>query len=133
MALSSMDRPGALVRAQALALPGAWADNPWGAEAFKVGRRIFALLSSGAIAPGQTAAANAGLSLLLKLPASADFALMFNGCTPARYGLGPHGWVECRLMPAEAGDMPFDPDLIPGWVVESYRAVAPKRLVRELG
>jgi predicted DNA-binding protein (MmcQ/YjbR family) len=55
-------------------------------------------------------------------------ALMFPQCVPSPYGLGKHGWVSCTI---EAGSG-FDSGLLAGWVEESYRAVAPKRLAAAL-
>ena len=43
---------------------------------------------------------------------------------PTGYGLGRSGWVTARFGPGD--DVPLD--LIRRWLVESYRAVAPKKL-----
>ena len=45
---------------------------------------------------------------------------------PAGYGLDRGGWVSCAV-PADA---PIE--LITGWIEESYRIVAPKKLVAVL-
>ena len=48
--------------------------------------------------------------------------------SPTGYGLGRGGWVT------SAFDADEDPpvDILCDWIEESYRAVAPKRLVAEL-
>ncbi len=105
--------------ARALALPEAHEDFPWGERVVKVRGRIFLFLWR----------VDGHLRLSVKLPASHPMALLLEGCAPTPYGLGRHGWVTARL--AADGHGP-DPDLLPGWIVESYRAVAPKRLARAL-
>jgi hypothetical protein len=47
---------------------------------------------------------------------------------PSGYGLGKSGWVGVRF---EAGAIP-PIDMLQEWIEESYRAIAPKRLVAEL-
>jgi predicted DNA-binding protein (MmcQ/YjbR family) len=44
------------------------------------------------------------------------------------YGLGKAGWVSVRL---DGSDCP-PVDVLGDWLDESYRAIAPKKLVREL-
>lgn len=98
----------------ALSLPEAWEDRPWEEDRVaKVRKRIFAFL------PGDDAG-----SIGVKLPHSAAFALTLACTTPMAYGLGKHGWMTVQL-----GD-PSRPDveLLRDWIVESYRAVAPKTL-----
>jgi predicted DNA-binding protein (MmcQ/YjbR family) len=102
----------------ALSLPEAWEDHPWENDRVaKVRKKIFAFLAG---ADTET--------LSLKLPASGIFALSLPCATPTSYGLGRHGWVTLRL------DDPSTPavDLLRDWIDESYRAVAPKTLVRLL-
>jgi predicted DNA-binding protein (MmcQ/YjbR family) len=106
------------VAAHALGLPDAWQDHPWeGDRVAKVGKKIFAFLASD----------DRG-SLGVKLPHSGGFALSLACATPMAYGLGRHGWVTVQLhgrdLPAEA--------VLRDWVTESYRAVAPKTLVKRL-
>lgn len=57
----------------------------------------------------------------LKLRDSLDEALDV-GAEPAGYGLGRAGWVTigCSVVP---------PGLLEDWVEESYRLIAPQRLV----
>jgi predicted DNA-binding protein (MmcQ/YjbR family) len=110
----------AQLRAEALALPETSEHFPWGERVVKVGSgahpKVFVFLSHW----------QEGFNITLKLAASRDFALLFDPCAPAGYGLGRSGWVTTRLF----ADTDFDTDLLSAWLVESYRAVAPKRLVR---
>jgi hypothetical protein len=55
-------------------------------------------------------------------------ALSLPFAEPTGYGLGKSGWVTARF--AAGDDVPV-PMLI-GWVDESFRAVAPKRLLAKL-
>ena len=103
----------------ALSLPEAWADAPWGDRVVKVAKKIFVFLSSpGAERPGLT----------VKLPESRDHGLAFEGSELPGYGLGKHGWVTIYVdgVPKAERDVLFD------FVEESYRAVAPKSLVKKL-
>jgi predicted DNA-binding protein (MmcQ/YjbR family) len=103
----------------ALSLPEAWADAPWGDRVVKVAKKIFVFLSSpGSERPGLT----------VKLPDSRDHGLSFAGSVLPGYGLGKHGWVTVYVdgVPTEERDVLFD------FVEESYRAVAPKTLVKRL-
>jgi len=45
------------------------------------------------------------------------------------YGLGRAGWVTATF---ETGE-PVPVELMIAWIDESYRAIAPKKLVKELG
>ena len=85
----------------------------------KVAKKIFVFLSSpGSERPGLT----------VKLPDSRDHGLSFAGSVLPGYGLGKHGWVTVYVdgVPTEERDVLFD------FVEESYRAVAPKTLVKRL-
>ena len=69
-----------------------------------------------------------GLSLSVKLPHSGILALGLPFATPTAYGLGKSGWVTARFG---AHDRP-PVEMLCQWVDESYRAVAPKKLVAAL-
>ena len=70
-----------------------------------------------------------GLSLSVKLPGSATLALDLPFASPTGYGLGKSGWVTARFAPREhAAGRPCSKR----WIDESYRAVAPKRLLARL-
>jgi predicted DNA-binding protein (MmcQ/YjbR family) len=102
----------------ALGLPGAWRDQPWEDDVVaKVGKKIFVFFGTDA---------DPGLSV--KLPESADLALGHPGAEPTGYGLGRHGWVSIRLR---GRDRP-PRGVLEDWIEESYRAIAPKKLVAEL-
>lgn len=104
--------------ALALGLPGAWQDTPWDDDLVaKVGKKIFVFLGS-PTRPG----------ISVKLPDSADQALGLECCTPTSYGLGRHGWVSVDLAARSCPDR----GVLEDWVEESYRAVAPKKLISEL-
>jgi predicted DNA-binding protein (MmcQ/YjbR family) len=116
------DSPPAVVDAIeefARSLPEAWPDEPWGDRVVKVRRKIFVFVSR---ADAERPA------LTVKLPESGDHGLSFPDASPTRYGLGKHGWVTIYVdtVPEEEHDVLFD------FVEESYRAVAPKTLVKRL-
>jgi hypothetical protein len=67
------------------------------------------------------------LSLGVKLPESSTSALALPCCEPAGYGLGKSGWVSCKFAPTD--DPPLE--LLTHWMLESYRAVAPRKLVAQ--
>jgi predicted DNA-binding protein (MmcQ/YjbR family) len=105
----------------ALAFPGAWEDHPWGETVVKVGTRIFVFFGRGEDGKG--------LGLSVKLPASADLALSLPFAQPTGYGLGKHGWVTARF--GRDDEPPLE--LLRQWIDESFRAVAPKRVVARMG
>ena len=99
----------------ALSYPEAWEDHPWGETVIKVKAKIFLFIHVG----------DDGTSLSVKLPSSMLDALALPYCQPTGYGLGRSGWVTARLPPGDRPD-----DLLRAWIDESWRAVAPKRLVK---
>jgi predicted DNA-binding protein (MmcQ/YjbR family) len=101
----------------ALELPGAHLDHPWGEDVAKVGKKVFAFL-------GTDDGDDPGMSV--KLRESREQALLSPGAEPTGYGLGDAGWVTIPF----AGAPPLP--VLRDWVEESYRIVAPKRLVAEL-
>src|SRR5262245_12753695 len=108
-------------QAYALSLPGAYAEHPWGQTVIKVKGKVF-LFVNGAIAPED------GVSLSVKLPHSAADVLQLPLAEPTGYGLGKHGWVTLLIMRDD--QLPLQ--LLEAWIDESYRAIAPKRLLAEL-
>ncbi|HET7825708.1 MAG TPA: MmcQ/YjbR family DNA-binding protein [Anaeromyxobacter sp.] len=106
------------LRAFALTYPETQEDFPWGHRALKVRGKIFAVMGKDEPA----------LSLSVKLPFSAEGALQLPFCEPTHYGLGRSGWVTATFAPRAAVPL----DVLRSWIDESYRAVAPKRLVRGL-
>ncbi len=104
----------------ALALPEAWEDHPWGERVVKVGKKVFLFggLDEGRWWP----------SITVKLSSSHPLAIAQPGVSPTGYGLGRAGWVTVKL---DEASLPYE--ALQDWVEESYRAVAPRRLVAELG
>ena len=100
----------------ALSFPGAYEDHPWGEEVAKVRGKIFVFL-------GQSTSRR----MTVKLDESHGHALAIEGAEPTGYGLGKSGWVTVPLRAAGV-----DLALLRDWIEESYRIVAPKRLVAEL-
>ena len=77
------------LRRHGLALPEAVEEFPWGHSALKVRGKTFVFLNQ----------SEEELSLSVKLPASRDFALIFDWAEPTGYGLGRSGWVSARFGP----------------------------------
>jgi predicted DNA-binding protein (MmcQ/YjbR family) len=105
----------------AAGFPQAWEDHPWEHTVFKVGKKVFVFFGGAAGQPGE-------LSVTVKLPISFEMALTLPYVTPAGHGLGKAGWAHVRQ--ADGDDI--DIDTLKGWIVQSYRAVAPKRLAKLL-
>lgn len=105
------------LRAFALQLPEAYADFPWGEVVLKVNRRIFLFLGRDQEITGFSVKLDQYLGMALSVP----------GAAPTRYGLGTAGWVTLSF-----GEVLPERDLLRELVEESYRLVAPKRLVAEL-
>jgi predicted DNA-binding protein (MmcQ/YjbR family) len=109
----------AAVRRHALTYPEAVEDFPWGDQVIKVKGKIFVFLGAGK---------DGGFGLSAKLPETHELALTLTYVTPTGYGLGKAGWVSAQLP--KGRKIPVD--LFKDWIDESYRAVAPKALVRVL-
>lgn len=106
------------LRAQALGYPEVTEDFPWGHSAFKVTGKSFLFLAGD----------DGWLKLSMKLPQSREFALDYPFTEPTGYGLGRAGWVSARFD----GDDDVPLDVLSAWLEESYRAIAPKRLMAAL-
>lgn len=102
----------------ALALPEAYEDRPWGETVVKVRGKIFLFLGE---APDT-------IAFTVKLPRSHGYALSLPYTKPAGYGLGKSGWVSLRTP----HDTALEIALVKEWIVESYRAVAPKKVAARL-
>jgi len=107
--------------AHALALPEAWEDHPWGERVAKVGKKVFLFCGK---QHGQVET----LSFSVKLPRSGVAALDRAECEPTGYGLGKSGWVTAQYQRGDAPPL----ELVKAWIDESFRAVAPKTLVKRL-
>jgi predicted DNA-binding protein (MmcQ/YjbR family) len=117
---SEMAKAKAKLREFALSLPGAHEDFPWGERVIKVGKKVFVFL-------GKEEGENAG-GVSVKLPVSGTMALALPFTEPTGYGLGKSGWVSASFPRGQR--LPID--LLREWIEESYRAVAPKKLVAKL-
>lgn len=105
------------LKQRALALPEAAEAHPWGKDVVKVAAKVFAFFGS-----AEDAAPRVGV----KLPGSADSALRVAGAVPGGHGLGRHHWITVPISSQ------VDEDTLLAWIVESYRAVAPVRLSKQL-
>ncbi|MBA3677671.1 MAG: MmcQ/YjbR family DNA-binding protein [Sphingosinicella sp.] len=101
-----------------LSLPQAVEEMPWGHSALKVRNKSFVFLNS----------EEDSFSLSIKLPVSRDFALIFDFAQPTGYGLGRSGWVTTKFKSSDEIDL----ELLERWIIESYRAIAPKKLTATL-
>jgi predicted DNA-binding protein (MmcQ/YjbR family) len=107
------------LRAFGLTLPGAHSKSPWPEhDDLAVKDKTFAYLP----------ARGRAFSLSCKLPYTGYEALQLPFAQPTGYGLGKSGWVS--FNPWE-DDIP-DIEQLKAWVEESYRAQAPRKLVKEL-
>src|SRR5262245_10424523 len=106
------------IRRYALAFPETREDRPWGETAIKVKTKAFVFMRCD----------EEGLSIGIKLPQSNRAALKHPFCEPTHYVLGKHGWVTASFGPK--ADVPMD--LLKKWIEESFRAVAPKTLVKQM-
>ena len=104
------------LREFALSLPGAVEDHPWGEDVAKAGGKVFVFLGSAG-----------SRRMTVKLDESHLHALSIEGAEPTGYGLGRSGWVT---VPLRAPGVSLG--LLRDWIEESYRIVAPKRLLEEL-
>jgi predicted DNA-binding protein (MmcQ/YjbR family) len=100
----------------ALSFPGAHEDQPWGEDVAKVRGKIFVFLGP-----------PTSRRMTVKLDESHGHALSIEGAEPTGYGLGKAGWVT---VPFRGPGV--DLSLLRDWIEESYRIVAPKKLVAEL-
>jgi predicted DNA-binding protein (MmcQ/YjbR family) len=103
------------LRAKALAYPETHEDHPWGESAIKVKGKTFVFMGCD----------KARLGLSLKLPRSREFALDYPFTKPTPYGLGKAGWVTAEFAARDSVPM----DILEAWLDESFRAIAPKKLV----
>ena len=108
----------AALRKYALAYPGAYEEFPWGERVIKVNKKIFVFLHGD----------RETLRVTTKLPRSYGAALLAPFARPTGYGLGKSGWVTASFRKGD--HPPFD--VLRSWIEESYRAIAPKRLVAGL-
>lgn len=116
MASRKASRIGEAIRKQALGYPETKEDFPWGESAFKVKGKTFVFMRDDGSGP----------TFSVKVPVSRDLALSFPGSEPTHYGLGSKGWVTLK----PGAETPLH--VLRFLVDESYRAIAPKRIVATL-
>ncbi len=116
---ASITKDEKALRDHGLSLPETTEDFPWGERALKVRGKVFAFMHR---------VEGGGLSITVKLAQSGHAVAMLPHVQPSGYGLGRAGWVTARFA---AGERLPIPELM-AWLDESYRAVAPKALVRQL-
>lgn len=115
---SALRRAEAAVRRIAMGYPEATEDFPWGHSAFKVKGKAFVFMAT----------EDDELSISVKLPKTGRSALALPFASPTGYGLGKSGWVTARFP----GGRNVPLDAISEWIDESYRTIAPKKLVASL-
>lgn len=107
------------LRAFGLTYPEAHTKSPWpGHLDLAVRDKIFAHLTP----EGED------LTISCKLPNSCDNALALEFAEPTGYGLGKSGWVTASFPESATPPVEF----LKAWIDESYRAIAPKTLVKRL-
>ena len=114
MAEKQLSALAAKLRDKALSYPETEETFPWGEHAFKVKGKTFVFMRDDAD----------GTSFSVKLQDSRDAALALPGSEPTHYGMGAKGWVT--LKPTSRTSL----RQLYGLIDESFRAVAPKRLLR---
>jgi predicted DNA-binding protein (MmcQ/YjbR family) len=115
LAIARKQTPFEHLRAFAKAYPEAHEDFPWGESAIKVRGKVFVFMRND----------DNGIGITLKLPVSRYFALDYPFTASTGYGLGKSGWVTCSFAPGEKPPLA----VLEAWIDESFRAVAPKKLV----
>ena len=106
------------LRTFSLSFPETREDHPWEHSAFKVKGKTFVFL----------AADEKGLRMSLKLLDSHFDAMELPYTESTHYGLGKHGWVTADFRPGRRVPM----KLVKSWIEESYRNIAPKRVLAKL-
>lgn len=108
------------IRDFAMSLPEAHGKSPWeGHDDVAVRDKTFFYLNTPEVHP---------LRFSCKLPYTCEAALELSYAVPTGYGLGKSGWVT--FTPGDA-DLPSI-EQVRDWIDESYRAQAPRRLVKRL-
>ena len=107
------------LREAGMGYPEVTEEFPWGHRTLKVKGKAFVFLTL----------TGEGLSMSVKLPQSNGAALMLPFVQPTGYGLGKSGWVSANFGARDTPPL----DMLHRWLEESYRAVAPKKLVAQLG
>lgn len=113
------DTSRAALRSFGLGLPGTETKSPWPEHLdLVVSGKTFVFMNVDGVS----------LRLSCKLPSSASMALALPFCSPTPYGLGRSGWVTAVFTDKEKPPV----SLLTEWILESYKAQAPKRLAKAL-
>ena len=116
--MSALKRAFEQIRSFALTYPDTREDLPWGESAIKVKGKTFVFMRVEESVFGVT----------VKLPNLREFALEYPFTKPTGYGLGKSGWVTATFGAEDKPPL----DILKAWIDESYRAIAPKKLVASL-
>lgn len=100
----------------ALAYPESSLEAPWDFPLVKTGGKILCMLNEDAN----------GLRFTCKLRESHTQVIERPDITPTGHGLGKHGWINQLTPHGEA----LDTETLIAWMEESFRLVAPKRLIK---
>jgi predicted DNA-binding protein (MmcQ/YjbR family) len=111
-------RAEAALRQQALSYPETHEDFPWGHRAIKVKGKAFLFMAT-------CQNKDYVFSLTVKLPQSGKTALDLPFASPTGYHLGKAGWVTACFGAKDV--IPLE--MLSDWVAESFRAIAPKRVL----
>ena len=106
------------MRDRATSYPQTEEAHPWGELAVKVKGKTFLFMRL----------SDAELSFSVKLARTGVQALAMPFAKPTEYGLGKHGWVTVRIAKTSKA---LSSQCL-AWIDESYRAVAPKKVVDAL-
>jgi predicted DNA-binding protein (MmcQ/YjbR family) len=117
-ARNSLAQAESALRETAMAYPEATEEFPWGHRAIKVRGKVFVFLHL----------IDGVLTMGVKLPVSNELALALPFATPTEYGLGKSGWVTARFGAKD----PVPVEMLSEWIDESFRAVAPKKVLAAL-
>lgn len=118
-------RAEAELTAYGLTFPEAALGHGWATlRALDVRKKTFALF-------GAKAEPLDALTIIMKLPISAQMAEELSFVRPARGWYKQHNWVTAHFGPDD--DILAEMETLKGWLKQSYVAVAPKTLGRMLG
>ena len=117
--MPTISKVAAELRKYALSFPESWEDNPWEHQVVKVRKKIFVFCDNDG---------NKTLNVTVKLPESGDDAIEMDQCEMTGYGLGKAGWITARFTSKDK----LDVSALKAWILESYKSMAPKTLVKQL-
>jgi predicted DNA-binding protein (MmcQ/YjbR family) len=119
----------------ALGLAGAYEDIPWGESVARVKKGVFVYFGRSDEEKDRASEKKrehigepGSYSINVKLPHSGRMAIADAIGRPSDYGLGAKGWVTLTFPPGAS--LPVDD--LKRWIEESYCAVAPPTLVKQL-